>query len=83
MVTGDDLTHGKPHPEAYLKAASKLGLNPVDCVVIEDSDNGVRAGVAAGCTVIGITTELCRKRLIDCGASATVDTYAELEHLLL
>jgi HAD superfamily hydrolase (TIGR01509 family) len=83
VVTGDDLTRGKPHPEAYLKAAARLGVNPADSLVIEDSDNGVRSGVAAGCTVIGLTTELTRESLIACGALATVDTYAELETLLL
>lgn len=49
-----DVTHGKPHPEGYRLAASKLGTTPEKCVVFEDSQNGVRAGLAAGCYVVGV-----------------------------
>ena len=54
VVTGDELSHGKPHPEAFLTAARRLGLDPSDCYVFEDSFNGVRAGHAAGCCTIMI-----------------------------
>jgi HAD superfamily hydrolase (TIGR01509 family) len=47
---------GKPHPEIYLKSAAALGMAPADCIVIEDSISGVKAGKAAGCKVIGVTT---------------------------
>jgi HAD superfamily hydrolase (TIGR01509 family) len=47
--------HGKPAPDIFLYAAQKLGVAPADCLVIEDSENGVRAGVAAGMTVFGFT----------------------------
>jgi len=55
-VTGSDVTHGKPNPEIFLKAAEKLGLRPSDCVVIEDAPQGVRAALAAGMRVIAVTT---------------------------
>ena len=48
IVTGNQVTRGKPHPECFLTAAQKLGIDPVSCVVVEDSPNGVRAGHAAG-----------------------------------
>lgn len=54
VVTGDEVTHGKPHPEPYLTAAATLGVRPQDCVVIEDSATGVRSGLAAGCAVVGV-----------------------------
>jgi HAD superfamily hydrolase (TIGR01509 family) len=54
VVTGDGVTMGKPHPEPYLLAARKLGVEPADCVAIEDSPTGVRAAVAAGCHVVGV-----------------------------
>jgi len=46
----------KPDPEIYLLAAEKLGVQPQDCIVIEDSVNGVRAGVAAGANVVAFAT---------------------------
>ena len=48
IVTGNQVTHGKPHPEIFLTAANKLGIAPEACIVVEDSPNGVRAGHAAG-----------------------------------
>jgi len=55
IITADQVTNGKPHPEPYLKGAEILGLPAADCVVFEDSASGTRAGRAAGCTVIGTT----------------------------
>jgi HAD superfamily hydrolase (TIGR01509 family) len=52
IVTGDQVTQGKPHPEAYLKAAAGLGVEPGDCVAIEDSNTGATSADAAGCTVL-------------------------------
>jgi beta-phosphoglucomutase-like phosphatase (HAD superfamily) len=54
VVAGDDVTHGKPHPEPYLVAAERLRVDPTRCIAIEDSPTGVRSAVAAGCVVIGI-----------------------------
>ena len=52
VVTGDEVTRGKPHPEPYLRAAALLSVDPTRCVAIEDSETGTRAAVAAGCQVI-------------------------------
>lgn len=52
VVTGDAVTHGKPHPEAYLRAAEMLGVDPVACVAIEDSRTGATSANAAGCQVV-------------------------------
>lgn len=48
IVTGDRVTRSKPEPDIFLKAAEELGVLPVDCVVLEDSHNGIRAAHAAG-----------------------------------
>ena len=53
-VAGDEVTRGKPHPEPYLRAAARLGVDPAACVVLEDSLAGVRAGEAAGCVVVAV-----------------------------
>jgi mannitol-1-/sugar-/sorbitol-6-phosphatase len=55
IVTADKVTNGKPHPEPYIKGAALLGLRPEDCVVIEDSTSGAKAGHAAGCKVLATT----------------------------
>ncbi|HEX6148365.1 HAD family hydrolase [Nocardioides sp.] len=52
VVTGDIVSHGKPHPEPYLKAARELRLDPADCLAIEDSNTGARSAEAAGCLVL-------------------------------
>ncbi len=51
VVPSDEVAHGKPAPDVYLHAAEQLGVDPADCLVVEDSLNGVLAGRAAGMTV--------------------------------
>jgi sugar-phosphatase len=58
LVTADDVTDGKPHPEGYRTAATRLGLEPTDTVVLEDAPSGVTAARAAGvAAVIGVGTK--------------------------
>jgi len=54
LVTGDDVTHKKPHPEPYLRALRLLGVAAGECVVLEDSPSGVAAAQAAGCVVVAV-----------------------------
>jgi HAD superfamily hydrolase (TIGR01509 family) len=54
VVTGDAVTHGKPHPEPYLTAAARLGVDPARCVAVEDSPPGVASATAAGCRVLAV-----------------------------
>ncbi len=54
VVAGDQVANGKPHPEPYLKAASLLGVDPADCIAIEDSPTGADSANAAGCTVLAV-----------------------------
>ena len=54
IVAGDDVLHGKPHPEPYLKAAELLGVKPEDCVAFEDSISGLKSAEAAGTRAVGI-----------------------------
>ena len=56
MLAREDVRNGKPAPDIYLLAAEKLGVDSQDCIVIEDSPNGVRAGVAAGMNVVAFGT---------------------------
>ncbi len=56
LVTSDDVAHGKPHPEPYLKGAEWLGFSPGDCLVIEDAPAGIESARAAGTKVVGIAS---------------------------
>lgn len=54
VVTGDEVARGKPHPDPYLAAADRLGVDPERCVAIEDSPTGVRSAVAAGVPTVAV-----------------------------
>jgi HAD superfamily hydrolase (TIGR01509 family) len=54
VITGDAVDSGKPHPEPYLRAAAALGVDPFDCVAIEDSPTGAASAGAAGCVVLAV-----------------------------
>ncbi|KAF0847201.1 HAD family hydrolase [Nocardia caishijiensis] len=57
-VCGDEVAHGKPAPDIYLRAAELLGVDPADCVALEDSPTGALAAQGAGCAVIVIPCEI-------------------------
>ena len=57
-VAGDEVTHGKPHPEPYERACHALGVDARNCVVLEDSETGARAGNAAGAVVVAIPNKV-------------------------
>ena len=63
IVTGSDVRHGKPHPEPFLKALKKLGLNSSHAVVIENASFGIRAAKAAGLKCLAVETSLPREFL--------------------
>lgn len=54
VVSADEVARGKPHPDVYLEAAKRLGVNPNNCLCLEDSGNGILSGKAAGMTVIAV-----------------------------
>lgn len=63
ILSFEDVPRPKPWPDIYLAAASACSAGPEDCVVVEDSVPGVRAGIAAGCHVLGFARELSREQL--------------------
>jgi sugar-phosphatase len=70
IVTADDVTNGKPHPEPYLKGAEILGARPEACVVVEDAPSGVQAARAAGMTVVAVATTYHEEDLSEADAVA-------------
>ncbi len=81
VLSGDDLTQGKPDPEIYLKACAGLGVSPTQCWAIEDSAQGIEAAVRAGLKVIGRTGELSDPELLRAGASTTIHSLSEIPTL--
>ncbi|BDT99217.1 haloacid dehalogenase [Nocardia sputorum] len=57
-VCGDEVAHGKPEPDVYLRAAELFGLAPEQCVAVEDSPTGARAAQAAGCALVVVPCEI-------------------------
>ena len=82
VITSNDISNPKPHPEPYQVTVEQLGLTPEQCMVIEDSTNGVRSAAAAGCTVIGITTSFDDPALREAGAHVVIDSYDQLKGYL-
>ena len=56
ILTSEDFEHSKPHPDCYLKAAARFNVKPSECIVFEDSFNGLKSGRAAGMKVVGLAT---------------------------
>ena len=53
-ITADDISHGKPHPEIYLKAAERFGVSPERMLILEDSEAGCNAGANAGAFIVAV-----------------------------
>jgi sugar-phosphatase len=68
LVTADDVAHGKPHPEPYLKGAERLGFDPAECLVIEDAPAGIQSARAGGMKVIGIASTYAADALVQADA---------------
>ena len=82
VTCGDDITNGKPHPEPYLRTLQKINLPGHSCLVIEDSQNGIRSAKSAGCLVAGITTSFSAEELTASGADFTFNQFERLPRIL-
>jgi HAD superfamily hydrolase (TIGR01509 family) len=78
VVTAEDVRLGKPDPEVYVKAALGIAIDPVHCVVFEDSLVGVQAARTAGMQVIGVTTAHSEAELREVGALAAIPSFEGL-----
>ena len=63
VLTGESVTRNKPAPDIFLLAAQKLGVNPVECVVVEDAVNGVQAAKAARMRCVAVAQTFPAERL--------------------
>lgn len=78
LVTGDYVERGKPAPDIFIYAAKEIGVNPEECVVIEDSGNGVRAAKAAGMKCIAFKNPNSGHQDIS-SADKAIDRFDEIE----
>lgn len=76
LLTSEDVVEGKPHPEIYLKAAARFGLDPSEVIVFEDSQNGCRAAIGAGTVAVAVPGEHSRHHDFT-GAALVADTLAD------
>ncbi|ORX81024.1 putative phosphatase [Basidiobolus meristosporus CBS 931.73] len=77
FITADSVTHGKPHPEGYLTAASRLGFKPEECMIFEDAPAGIEAGINGGIPSIATTTSYKPDMLQR--AVAIIDNYHDIK----
>lgn len=75
IIGGDEITKGKPDPEIFIKSAEKTGFEKSECLIVEDSSNGLRAGIAAGMRTVFI------KDIVDVPAEITGKTFANCDDL--
>jgi HAD superfamily hydrolase (TIGR01509 family) len=82
IFSATEVEHGKPAPDLFLHAAAECGVEPAECVVIEDSVYGVQAGVAAGMTVYGFAGGLTPEEDLAQAGAVTFEAMADLVPLL-
>ena len=83
LVTGSDVTRQKPFPDIFLKGAELIGVPPENCVVVEDSINGIKAAKAAGAVSVGVTTSFSREELNEkAGPDYIIDDIKQLPSIL-
>jgi HAD superfamily hydrolase (TIGR01509 family) len=87
VFSASNVARGKPHPDIFLRASAEIGVDPSECIVIEDSASGVIAGRAAGCTVIGLLAaghirEGHETTLMEAGAHHLAADYIAIERIV-
>ncbi|MFY7756890.1 MULTISPECIES: HAD family hydrolase [Flavobacterium] len=74
FISNQDVTHGKPDPEIYQKAIQRLGLQPEECLIVEDNENGIKAALASGAHLFKVET------VDDVQFTAIMNRINEIEH---
>jgi HAD superfamily hydrolase (TIGR01509 family) len=82
VLTGDDVVNAKPHPEIYLRTVERLGLDPSECLVVEDSVAGIEAARAAGVKVVGLSGTCSEAELRRAGAARVIHRLTDLPSVL-
>ncbi len=83
IITGDQITHGKPHPEIYLTACEKLQCDPAETYAVEDSESGVKSAYAAGMRVLMVPDQVVPTAELRQMAEAVLPSLEQVQTLLL
>lgn len=78
VVSGEEVAYPKPAPDIFLAAAKKINVDPAECLVIEDTDHGVKGALNAGMKCIALTTTLDAQTLKKSGANEIAKNYTEI-----
>ena len=79
IICGDEVKRGKPDPEMFDETIDRFNLKKEECLIFEDSVEGVSAAVNSRVDVVGITSSTSRKILIDKGCKTTIDNYLNFD----
>ncbi|HEY8424376.1 MAG TPA: HAD family phosphatase [Clostridia bacterium] len=82
IISGEDVPRKKPFPDIYLKGAANLGLDPQECIAVEDAINGVKAAHAAGMKCIAVTTSFSQDELKQYNPEYIINDIAEVLEIL-
>ncbi len=82
LQSSDDIPLGKPDPAIYLRTSERLGVRPEQCIVLEDSASGVKAGRAAGCHVIAVPSEHTRLHDLSDAHVCVADLHAAQAYIM-
>jgi mannitol-1-/sugar-/sorbitol-6-phosphatase len=79
IIAADDVVKGKPDPEPYRRGAGLIGVDSAQCIVVEDAPSGVRAGIGAGCRVLGVLGTHAAEELRAAGANWVVPSLEKVQ----
>ena len=82
IVARDVVSEGKPNPDIILYACKELDVEPLSMIFVEDSVSGVKAGKAAGCYVVALTSTTSEEKLRGAGADRVISNLLELKHII-
>ena len=83
IISNTEVAHGKPFPDVFLQAARRIGCEPAECIVFEDSINGVKAAFTAGIPCIALKTTASKEELLSAGATKVVKDFTEVTDKML
>lgn len=78
ITSGVDVKRGKPSPDVFLLSSQRIGVSPKNCVVVEDSENGIKASISAGMTAIGYINPTSGNQCLD-GAKLVTDDFTKID----
>jgi HAD superfamily hydrolase (TIGR01509 family) len=82
IICGDEVINGKPNPEMFNESIDRFNINKNDCLIFEDSIEGVEGAINSGIKAIGVTSSYSNKILMDAGATETIENYININNKL-